>query len=134
MRSSTLQTFDGKIVVVPNEQFITTAFTNWTHQDSRQRYEFEFSISYESDIEKVPGIIIAAISEHPQVLQQPELPDCEIRDFAESGVVFGVEYWIDGIDDGENRVDADLKMIIWKTLKEHQIKMPYPQREVRIIQ
>jgi len=49
-------------------------------------------------------------------------------------VVFGVEYWIDGIDDGENRVDADLKMIIWKTLKQHQIKMPYPQREVRIIQ
>ncbi len=134
MRSSTLKTFDGKIVVVPNEQFITTAFTNWTHQDSRQRYEFEFSVSYESDIEKVPEVIIAAISEHPQVLQQPELPDCEIRDFADSGVVFGVEYWIDGIDDGENRVDADLKMIIWKTLKQHQIKMPYPQREVRIIQ
>ncbi len=69
----------------------------------------------------------------PQVLQQPEQPDCEIRDFAESGIVFGVEYWIDGIDDGENRVDSDLRMIIWKTLKEHNIKMPYPQREVRII-
>lgn len=133
MRSSTLETFDGKIIVVPNEQFITTTFTNWTHQDSRQRYEFEFSVSYETDIPKVPEIIIAAISEHPQVLQEPELPDCEIRDFAESGVVFGVEYWIEGVDDGENRVDADLKMIIWKALAKHQIKMPYPQREVRIV-
>ncbi|MFW5444353.1 MAG: mechanosensitive ion channel family protein [Methylococcaceae bacterium] len=133
MRSSNIQTFDGKVIVVPNEQFITTTFTNWTHQDSRQRYDIEFSVSYESDIEKVPEILIAAISKHPQVLQQPELPDCEIRDFAESGVLFGVEYWIEGIDDGKNRVDADLRMIIWKTLKENQIKMPYPQREVRII-
>ena len=133
MRSSTLETFDGKIIVVPNEQFITTTFTNWTHQDSRQRYEFEFSVSYDTDIPKIPKIIIAAISKHPQVLQEPELPDCEIRDFADSGIVFGVEYWIDGVDDGKNRVDADLKMIIWKTLAEQQIKMPYPQREVRIV-
>ncbi len=133
MRSSTLKTFEGKVIVVPNEQFITTTFTNWTHQDSRQRYEFEFSVSYDTDVPMVPEIIIAAISQHPQVLQKPEQPDCEIRDFAESGIVFGVEYWIDGIDDGENRVDSDLRMIIWKTLKEHNIKMPYPQREVRII-
>lgn len=133
MRSSTLQTFEGKTIVVPNEQFITTAFTNWTHQDSRQRYEFEFSVSYDTDAEKVPEVIIPAISNHPQVLQEPELPDCEIRDFGESGIVFGVEYWIDGIDDGENRVDSDLRMIIWKTLKENKIKMPYPQREVRIL-
>ncbi len=133
MRSSTLQTFEGKTIVVPNEQFITTAFTNWTHQDNRQRYEFEFSVSYDTDAEKVPDVIIPAISAHPQVLQEPELPDCEIRDFADSGIVFGVEYWIDGIDDGQNRVDSDLRMIIWKTLKENGIKMPYPQREVRIL-
>ncbi len=134
MRSSTLKTFDGKTIVVPNEQFITTAFTNWTHQDSLQRYDFEFSVSYDSDIPRVPEIIIGAISKHPQVLQEPEQPDCEIRKFADSGVVFGVEYWIDGIDDGENRVEADLLMMVWIELKKHNIQIPYPHREVRLIQ
>ena len=134
MRSSTLKTFDGKIIVVPNEQFITTAFTNWTHQDTLQRYDFEFSVSYESDIPQVPEIIIEAIRKHPQVLEEPEKPDCEIREFGDSGVVFGVEYWIDGIDDGINRVEADLLMIIWVALKENNIQIPYPQRDVRIIQ
>ncbi len=133
MRSSTLQTFEGRTIVVPNEQFITTAFTNWTHQHNKQRYDFEFSVSYDADATKVPEVIIPAISNHPQVLQEPELPDCEIRDFADSGIIFGVEYWIDGIDDGKNRVDSDLRMIVWKTLKENNIKMPYPQREVRIL-
>jgi small-conductance mechanosensitive channel len=134
MRSSTLKTFDGKTIVVPNEQFITTAFTNWTHQDTLQRYDFEFSVSYDSDIPKVPGVIIAAIRKHPQVLEEPEEPDCEIREFSESGVVFGVEYWMDGIDDGINRVEADLLMIIWVALKENNIKIPFPHRDVRIIQ
>ncbi len=134
MRSSTLKTFDGKTIVVPNEQFITTAFTNWTHQDSLQRYDFEFSVSYDSDIPRVPEIIVGAISKHPQVLQEPEQPDCEIRKFADSGVVFGVEYWIDGIDDGENRVEADLLMMVWIELKKHNIQIPYPHREVRLIQ
>jgi small-conductance mechanosensitive channel len=134
MRSSTLKTFDGKTIVVPNEQFITTAFTNWTHQDSLQRYDFEFSVSYDSDIPEVPGIIIEAIRKHPQVLDEPEEPDCEIRAFGESGVVFGVEYWMDGIDDGDNRVEADLLMIIWITLKKNNIKIPFPHRDVRIIQ
>ena len=134
MRSSTLKTFDGKTIVVPNEQFITTAFTNWTHQDTLQRYDFEFSVSYDSDIPKVPGVIIAAIRKHPQVLVEPEEPDCEIREFGESGVVFGVEYWMDGIDDGVNRVEADLLMIVWVALKKNNIQIPFPHRDVRIIQ
>ncbi len=134
MRSSTLKTFDGKTIVVPNEQFITTAFTNWTHQDTLQRYDFEFSVSYDSDIPKVPGVIVEAIRKHPQVLEEPEEPDCEIREFGESGVVFGVEYWMDGIDDGVNRVEADLLMIIWVALKKNNIQIPFPHRDVRIIQ
>lgn len=133
MRSSSLETFDGKIIVVPNEQFITTAFINWTHKDSRQRYELEFSVAYNTDIRHLPDIIIAAVRTHPQVLEEPEEPDCEIRGFEDSGIRFGIEYWIDGIDDGENRVGADLLMIIWETLKEHDIEIPFPQREVRII-
>jgi small-conductance mechanosensitive channel len=134
IRSSTLKTFDGKTIVVPNEQFITTVFTNWTHQDTLQRYDFEFSVSYDSDIPKVPEVIIAAIRKHPQVLEEPEEPDCEIREFGESGVIFGVEYWMDGIDDGVNRVEADLLMIVWVALKENNMQIPFPHRDVRIIQ
>lgn len=133
MRSSTLETFDGKDVVVPNEQFITTTFTNWTHKDTTQRYELEFSVAYNTDIRKVPVLIIESIRKHPQVLEEPEKPDCEIREFGDSGIVFGVEYWIDGIDDGKNRVGADLLMMIWETLRENKIEIPFPQREVRII-
>jgi len=133
MRSSTIETFEGKEIVVPNEQFITTAFTNWTRKNPFQRYCVNFSVSYHSDVPAIPALILEAVRKHPQISKTPEPPDCEIIEFAESGVAFQVEYWIEGIDDGKNRVDSDLMLIIWNTLKENNISMPFPQREVRII-
>lgn len=38
-----------------------------------------------------------------------------------------------GIDDGPNRVGADLRLMIWTALKEHGIQIPFPQREVKIL-
>ncbi len=133
MRSSTIETFEGKEIVVPNEQFITTAFTNWTRKDPYQRYCVTFSVSYHSDVPAIPALILEAVRKHPQISETPEPADCEIIEFADSGVVFQVEYWMEGIDDGKNRVDSDLMLIIWNTLKENNISMPFPQREVRII-
>ena len=45
MRSATLETFDGKDIIVPHEQFITLSFVNWTHNNKKQRYSLEFSVA-----------------------------------------------------------------------------------------
>jgi len=75
MRSTTIETFDGKEIMVPNEKFITDIFTNWTRDDPRQRYEVEFSVAFDTDLHKVPPVIEAAVSTHPRVLSEPEKPD-----------------------------------------------------------
>ncbi|MGB7286842.1 MAG: mechanosensitive ion channel domain-containing protein [Salaquimonas sp.] len=133
MRSATLETYDGKEIMVPNEKFITTTFVNWTRDDPRQRYEVEFSVAYETDITKVPDIIVEAVKKHPKVLTDPEEPDCELRGFGDSGIEFALEFWIEGIDDGKNRVSSELLFIIWQALKDNNITIPFPQRDVRII-
>jgi len=51
MRSATLETFDGKDIMVPNERFITTAFTNWTHNNQKQRYSLHLEVAYKTDLE-----------------------------------------------------------------------------------
>ena len=133
MRSSTLETFDGKEIMVPNEKFITTQFINWTREDPRQRYEVEFSVSYDTDLHKVPPVIAAAVASHPRVLSEQEEPDCELRGFGDSGVDFGVEFWVDGLDDGPNKFSSDVLFLVWDALKENGIQIPFPQREVRIL-
>ncbi|MDV5170584.1 mechanosensitive ion channel family protein [Photobacterium rosenbergii] len=138
MRSTTLETFDGKDIVVPNDKFITETFINWTHKDKRQRYRVDFSVAYHSDVRRLVEIIKEAVSVHPQVLSGDKLPieerpDCEIDSFGDSGINMFVEFWMEGIDDGKNRVGGDLLLIILETIQEHGYEIPFPQREVRIL-
>ena len=95
-------------------------------------------MAYDTDIERLCDLVRNEVATHPQVLagtdEEPELaPDAEISDFADSGIAILVEFWMEGIDDGRNRVDADLKMLVWKLLKQHGIQMPFPQREIRLL-
>jgi small-conductance mechanosensitive channel len=138
MRSTTLETYDGKDIVVPNEKFITSSFVNWTHKDQKQRYRVDFSVSYKTDVRSMVEIVKAAVAEHPQVVSGDDIPieerpDCEIDSFGESGINMFVEFWMLGIDDGKNRVGGDLLLIILETLQQNGIEIPYPQREVRLL-
>lgn len=138
MRYTTLEGFDGKDVLVPNEAFITKTFANWTHKNRKQRYRVDFSVAYDTDIRALCQIIREAVATHPQVLSGPDLPfeerpDCEIDSFGDSGVNLFVEFWMVGIDDGPNRVGGDLLLLIFETLREHKVEIPFPQREVRVL-
>lgn len=129
-RSMILETYDGRWIVVPNEDFITTRVVNYSDQGSANRYEADFSVSYDTDINLVPALVEAAVSKHPEVLDDPFPPDCELRGFGESGINFAVEFWVNGIDDGKNKYTSDILFIIWNTLKENDITIPYPHRVV----
>lgn len=131
-RATILETFDGRWIVVPNEDFITTRVVNYSDSGSANRYEVTFSVSYDTDINLVPDIIVAAVSKHPEILTLPEPPDCELKGFGDNGIDFGVEFWVNGINDGKNKYSSDVLFLIWNALKAHDIEIPYPQRVVEI--
>ncbi len=133
MRSSTLSTFDGKDIMVPNERFITTRFVNWTHADPRQRYEVPFVVTYETDMHKVPTLIEKAVSSHKTVLQEPEPVSCEIKKFGDFGVHFAVKFWVNGIDDGPNNFTSDVHFLVWDALQKAGIKMATPLHQVALL-
>ncbi len=133
MRSSTLSTFDGKDIMVPNERFITTRFVNWTHADPRQRYEVPFVVTYETDMHKVPKLIEKAVSSHKTVLQEPEPVSCEIKKFGDFGVHFAVKFWVNGIDDGPNNFTSDVHFLVWDALQKAGIKMATPLHQVALL-
>jgi small-conductance mechanosensitive channel len=138
LRSTTLETFDGKDIMVPNEKFIVESFTNWTHKNKKQRYRVDFSVAYHSDVRKLVEIIKAVVATHPQVMSgndipTEECPDCEIDGFGDSGINMFVEFWMLGIDDGKNRVGGDLMLMILEALQGNGFEIPFPQREVRVL-
>jgi len=133
MRSTTVETTDGKDIMVPNTTFTENAYENWTHTDPRQRYEVYFTVAYDTDIDTLEDMLIPAVSKHPSVLQEPEEPDLELREFGDHGINFAIEFWCSGIDDGPNKFTSDLNFIVWRTLKANNIEMPLPQRVLRNI-
>jgi len=138
MRFGVLETYDGKYIMVPNEQFITTSYTNWTHKNPKQRYPLEFQVAYSTDLDLLFDNIRQICAEHPKVLSGDDIPieerpDAEIAGFGDNGIDILVEFWMEGIDDGPNRVGADLLHAIWRSIQENGMEIPFPQREVRIL-
>ncbi|MBI1220218.1 MAG: mechanosensitive ion channel [Rhodobacteraceae bacterium] len=131
-RACILETFDGRWIVVPNQDFITTRVVNYSDQGSANRYEAPFSVAYETDLNRVPALIEAAVAALPFVLAKPEGPECELRGFGESGVDFAVEFWVNGIDDGKNRYTSKVLFAIWNALKAEGVEIPYPRRVIEM--
>jgi small-conductance mechanosensitive channel len=137
-RFGILETFDGKDIMVPNEQFITTSYTNWTHKDKRQRYALHFQVAYSTDLDRLFENVREICRAHPKVISDPHLPiefqpDAEIENFGDNGINILCEFWMNGIDDGENRVGADLMHSIWNMIQAEGMQIPFPQREIRIL-
>lgn len=121
MRSSTLETFDGREILVPNEKLITTSFANWTKSDTTHEYEIAFEVPDGSDVRFVKTLIERTVASHPSVLKFPEQPICELREFGETTLKFNVEFWVDGIEGGPHRVPSEIRILIWDALKSNKL-------------
>lgn len=131
-RAAILETYDGKWIVVPNEDFIVTRVVNYSDSGSANRYDVSFSVSYDTDINRIPDIVGPAVAALDFVLDTPEEPDVELDGFGDSGIDFVVEFWVNGIDDGKNKYRSHVRFAIWNALKDAGIEIPFPQRVVEI--
>ena len=131
-RAAILETYDGKWIVVPNEDFIVTRVINYSDSGSANRYEVAFSVSYATDINTVPDIIGPAVAALDFVLNDPMPPDVELDNFGDSGIDFIVEFWVNGIDDGRFKYRSQVRFAVWNALKDAGIEIPFPQRVVEI--
>ena len=130
-RASLIETYDGKEVMVPNEDLITNRVINYTHSNKKARITINIGVSYDCDIKKAQELILEAASEHPKTAKEPE-PLCFLREFADSSVNFLLLFWINDVIDGRYGPQSDVLFSIWEKFKENNIEIPYPQRDIHI--
>ena len=129
-RAAILETVDGRWIIVPNEDFITSRVVNLSDAGKAHRYEAAFSVSYDTDINRIPGIIEPAVAALEFVKTSPQSVECELTAFADSGIEFSVEYWVEGIEDLTGKYRSEVMFPIWNALKAEEIEIPFPQRVV----
>lgn len=130
-RFTLVETFDGKEIMIPNEDFITNRVTNWTYSNSNGRVEIAIGVAYGSDLERVMGILLEAAREHPDCVENPE-PSCYLREFGDSSVNFILHFWIADVSKGRWRPKSEVMMSIWRKFKQHGIEIPFPQRDLHL--
>ena len=127
-----LKKLDGTEVIIPNETLIINPVINHSGMDRNTRVQVSVQVAYESDLDLVLQLLIKAAETHARVLVTPE-PSAVVTGFAESGVDVRLTVWIHDAEEGTASLQSDLLMAIWRLFKAHDISIPYPQREVRVL-
>lgn len=127
-----LRKLDGTQVVIPNESLITNPVINHSFTDHKARVQMPVQISYDSPLELAMGLIGDIAHRHPRVMDDP-VPAVQIRGFGESGIDLMLTFWIPDPEEGSAALQSELYLQIWKMFQEHKISIPFPQREIRIL-
>lgn len=123
-RYTLIETYDGKEIMVPNEDFITSRVTNWTFSDTSGRIDIKVSVAYDSDVRKACDIILNSAKAHPLCSRLKE-PSCQLIELTPS-ISFLLQLWIDDVTKGRGDATHDILLEIWDKFKEAGIKMPNP--------
>jgi small-conductance mechanosensitive channel len=122
---------DGIETVVPNEVLVLGPVQNYSLTDRAVRLATRITVGYQTDIEKVLRLLEQAAAV-PRVLQIPA-PQALLIKFGADGFELELGFWIADPENGRGNVLSEVNRGIWHLLQDHQIEVPYPQREVRFI-
>ena len=130
IRSSTVRSFQGAEIIVPNADLIAEQVTNWTLSDRKRRVEISLGVAYGTDPTRVVELLSRVAAEDEEILSDPE-PYAIFCGFGDSSLKFELRAWTDQFD-SFLRVKSALSTNLVRALRDAQIEIPFPQRDVHL--
>ncbi|MDI9634320.1 mechanosensitive ion channel family protein [Oscillatoria amoena NRMC-F 0135] len=128
-RATTIRTYDGRRVVIPNAELFTNSVTVNTAFENR-RLEYDIGIGYGDDVQQAKQLILDTLNSMDEVLAEPS-PDAIVVDLAESTVNIRMRWWIkpprraDSLDSRDRVLTT-----VAQTLVAHGIDLPFPTQQI----
>jgi potassium efflux system protein len=129
-RSSTIVTFQGAEVIVPNSNLISNQVINWTLSSQWRRVDVPIGVAYGTDPERVIRLLVGVAQSHPGVLLERP-PMAFFLGFGESALKFELRFWSDR-QDTWFQLQSDVTIAVAKAIKEAGIEIPFPQRDLHV--
>jgi small-conductance mechanosensitive channel len=130
IRSTTLRTFEGADVIIPNATLISQEVVNWTLTDRIRRVEIPVGAAYGSDPQQVMQALLAVLAKYPDVLPWPK-PMALFQGMGDSALNFVLRFWT-GNFDGWVVLRSDVTTSVYTALREAGIEVPFPQRDLHL--
>jgi small-conductance mechanosensitive channel len=132
IRSTTVRSWEGAEVIVPNSQLVADRVTNWTPFDQRRRLEIRVGVAYGSPPDKVLQLLTEVAQGHPDVVTTPA-PQPLFLGFGDSALQFQLWAWTNRLD-RFGVIKSELGIAIYAAFREAGLSIPFPQQEIRIYQ
>jgi potassium efflux system protein len=130
IRASTIVTFQGAEVIVPNGTLLSDQLTNWTLSTRQRRIELLVGVAYGNDPNRVIEVLGEVLANNANVLRFPE-PAVLFRGFGDSSLDFELRLWIDNFS-VFSRVRSDVACEVHAALAAAGIEIPFPQRDLHL--
>jgi len=123
---------DGIEVIVPNETLVTTTVLNHTYTSSQVRVALPVQITFDSDVDKALALLLEIALRDPRVLRDSRAPTSQLLSIGDNGIVLELGVWVD-----DPHIQASLKSVLYreilKAFAANGIRIPFPQRDVRVV-
>lgn len=132
LRTTRAVTIENKVMVIPNHLYLTNSLYNWTQNGNTTRESVAVGVAYGSDIQLVKKLLLQAARTHEDVLPEPE-PLVVFADFGESSLDFKLIFTLNESFRAQFP-KSDIRFEIDRLFRENNITIPFPQRDIHIIQ
>ncbi|MGV6845089.1 MAG: mechanosensitive ion channel family protein [Lutibacter sp.] len=132
LRTTRALTVDDKVVIIPNHFFLTNKLYNWTQNGSLIIESVSVGVAYGSDVELVKKILIEVANANPQV-SKIKKPTVLFTNFGDSALEFVLRFSTKKSFELP-LIKSDLRFAINKEFKANNIQIPFPQRDIHIIE
>ncbi len=132
LRTTRAITRDDKVIVIPNHIFLTDSIYNYTQNHRTTRESVKVGVAYGSDVRLVSKLLEEVAASQKGVLKSPK-SFVLFEDFGDSALLFSINFFInDSFSDP--RLKSEIRFKINDKFREHNISIPFPQRDVHIFQ
>lgn len=131
LRTTRAVTIDNKVLIIPNHLYLTNSLYNWTQNGTVTRESIFVGVAYGSDVQLVKKLLLEAANSHESILEYPE-PLVLFNDFGDSALEFKLIFTLND-SFMESIPKSDLRFEIDRLFREHDISIPFPQRDVHIV-
>ena len=130
MRATTLMTFEGADVVVPNGTLLSEKLINWTLSDTNRRVDVDVGVALGSDARQVLELLKKVTVATEGIAPTPE-PVVLVTSLIASSLNVGIRAWTNDFNNW-GTIRSNLTIRVYDALNEADIEIPFPRQELHI--
>ncbi|MEE4199908.1 mechanosensitive ion channel family protein [Erythrobacter sp.] len=131
IRAVSVTTRDEREYLIPNENLMINQVENWSYSSRNVRMQVHVGVSYKADMDLAEKLMLEAAGKARRVLKSPA-PTVWMTEYGDSSVNFIIHCWIVDPEEGVGNVRSEVLKNLWWLLKENDIEIPFPQRDLNL--